>query len=656
MRGRSGSKKGKTRSIVEGIFVHPPVSPEELRERLSAVDKPTARRVMLTLLRKGVVGEQDGPLFSAVFEQIGLGKAVDDLVAIAGDKEYASHVRARAMSVLSEGDPSRVSTLMERLSPEEMAPLAELSLIEMLAAIQADPEQADAVLYVLETTPPELRGLMMEQVEQCRCKAGTPAADTYRSLLGDPDYAPYWNDALQAVVEEGGARGIALLEGLRDDSADPGRHRLFQGAVLRARTRQIDPETPGQELQGTAHVGSCDGQGAFIMLSVLDNPDGSTTLADLCIRCAADVRDGFVIPRSSHTEVQELLRDIHAGVGVCFVEVPLTHAALLVQEALQRTAEAGQTVPADAQPAVSLLQRVDERQVAMVAEAETSAEGVRPRVTIKATRELLGRPEYEHWFFDGGDLDGAGVQMPAEPPSLVKAAWYKAAAKKLARPKIRARLSAMLRHMERWHRWNGDAHEAALCGRLARVTEQDCAASPLLRVMLELSVEMLHDSGQSSEEPSFGDANVRQHLKALFFQGVQTPRGRDLARLDLTEAALAALEQVLEVLPGESRPREDERLALAFALGKAFADYMIDDDDHQPVEALAKRMTRALGKASRLSLKERRRVVDLVLPALGAFTEQICAACPVACLDDPGHKVTDVFFSPTHPIELSDPE
>ena len=643
---RSGKKGARTRAIIDELFSHPPINQAELERRLGAIDPQAARALLVGRLEQGEVGEQDASLFAAIFHHLGVEEAYDNLLGIARDRTKTSHVRSRAMGVLAEEEPGELDTLMECLPPEDVTPLAELSLREMLATIQADPEQADSVTYVLESAPADAHLFMLEQIEHCRKQAGTSAVAAYSQVLEEDRFAHLRPQILGAIVEEGGIQGIELLERLRDLTACKVAHRDFQGALLRLRTHSIDPNASHDVPRGEAHLGSCDGQGAFILLGCFSNPDGSMTLADLCIRCAADVRDGFVIPRGTPEDALELLEEIQTGLGTAFVKIPLPQAAALVNAAVERTQAAEVSIPEDARPAVALFQRAHDAAIS----APTPRVPSEPprRVTLKRVRQLFEMQEYNlSWFFDLGDLDGVGVTLPSN--KQVKVEWFRRVAAKLATAQIRRRVVAMARHMELWHGWREEHQLAGLCAALARATEDDFTSSPLVRVMLEQSLDPPDDCSLG-DGGSYGDAVLRQHLKALFFQDVDVPRGKDLARLDLTEAALVSLDSIFDSLPGESRPREDERYATAYALGKTFVDFMVSGQQ-EPIEQLARGMTSALRKSSRLSWEQRHHVVLMILPLLGSYLEEVCAICPVGCLEKPRSRVEDVFFSPGHPVE-----
>jgi len=636
------SRPDPTPTVLEALFAHPPVSHAELERRLAPADAARARQLLVARLRGGLVSEQDRAVFIAVFGALGAGEVRSALRTLVLDAALPAATRGHALTILAD-EPAQLEALLRELPPEEIAPLAEHWLADLLGAIQADPRQGEGLAGALEASPPELRGVLLEQIEAQRARVGTSAAAAYgRALLRDA-LAALRPRLLELLVLEASPEGIALLEQLRRQ-APVGLGRELQRAALLARTRRLDPRE--QASSGRALVGSCDGQGAFIVVGCFENLDGTLTLADLCVRAAGDIRDGFVLPRRGPQELSELLAEITDGTGLAFAAAPLPQVAALIAGAAARTHAAGCTLPPEARPAVTLFERWAPPEPEPAPEAGLVRElAPAERPSLESVRELLRRPEYDRsWFFDRGDLDGVELPLPAHAAALP--AWVRAAAQRLERPPLRSRLVAMAGHMARWHAWRGEAAEASLCAALARVTEQAFGASPLVTAMLERSIV------PAGEEPladaSVDRAMLRQHLKGLFFQHVCSPKGRDLARLDFTEAALTFLDEALLGLPGERRPREADRTTAAYAIGRVFADFLIAGA-RWPIERVIEEMTRALTDFCHLDADESQRVVATVLPALGGYIDQHCAGCPIACLDRPSEDVADAFFSPHHP-------
>jgi len=504
-----GPPEGQTHAVVDGLFRRPPRSQDELERRLRSVDTEQARGLLVDRLGRGEVEDGDTNLLVASLAALGLGDQTDRLRWLASDPEHDQQVRFQAVRVLVEGGALDPDQLMEWFSPDDLAPLAEETLTELMAAIQADPGEADTVCLLLESAPPEMQILLMERIEESREQAGTSAAAAYRCVLGRGDLRLTWDLALGALVEEGGDAAIRLLESLRDGASDNDAHRAFQGALLRLRTRALDADpTPETMAEGVAHMGSCDGQGTFILIATLVNPDGTRTLADLLIRSSGEIRDGFVVPRSSEEEALRLIDECVDQEQMAFVEVPLSEATRVAREAVARTRRGGLTLPESALPAVELFQRVkstwrgpqgDPREPPVRSTELRPPRGRGP--TLTRVRELLSRPEYSAWFFDLGDLDGAGVELPARP-SRVKVAWYRQAAGRLASRAVSRRVVAMAWHMMRYHRWRGELEEARLCFQLAMVTARNFAGSALVRVILERS---LRSTGTRTVPRTVGD-------------------------------------------------------------------------------------------------------------------------------------------------------
>ena len=96
------------------------------------------------------------------------------------------------------------------------------------------------------------------------------ASGLYEHALNCPSMAPLHTQMIDFVAEEGGNRGIALLETLRDSCQDPERRRQIQRRLIRLGTAAIDLNVKQKKpLQGEIYLGSCDGQGAYVIVGFL---------------------------------------------------------------------------------------------------------------------------------------------------------------------------------------------------------------------------------------------------------------------------------------------------------------------------------------------------------------------------------------------------
>jgi hypothetical protein len=509
--------------------------------------------------------------------------------------------------------------------------------------VQAAPDLAGAIAECLAWIPPSARGEALEYIEEVRRGAGTPAALAYRDLLRREVEPPLLETALEAVIEEGGAEAQAELARLRDRAPSAALRQMFQRALLRISTRAIEPSRKPAP-RGTGLLGSCDGQGAFLVAGCFENPDGTSSFASLCMRVDADLRNAFTVPAITEAERASLIEGMCIGGLSDVAPIDLGGAADIVFEGLERTRAAGLPVPDDAMTAIALFERARDPSRRVDSPVPPAA----APLTLAEARSLLELPVYGCWFFDRGDLTSAGVDIAGALAGRPKAAWIQGALEQLARSDVRPRLAAMLRHMAIWHALRGEVDRAALCSAAGVEAEDRFAEGALPRAMLERSIKALKALVNEDEERGIGDPAVRGRLRLDFFRSIEAPLGRDLAALDFCEVAYVALEASMSLLPGSLRPRDSDMAAAAFELGRLFAGAVLATRQRS-VAGLPGAMEEALQAATRVDRAAAGTAIRGVLRALGAFVGQVCPACPVACLERPKADVTEAFFAPTHP-------
>ena len=644
----------QTMEVVDQLFRHPPVNDAELEARLRTAEPTLARRLMVDRLERGMVTGNLWRLIVGGLGFLGLGEEQARLTALAADRDRDPRERVYALMVISNGIPEDLLELSESLAADDAEAIMEASLF-VLFFLEEGPELGRAISSTLESMPNRsAQRAMLRQIEGCRHGMGTPPAETWTAALESQRLRGIRDDILGLLIDEPERETPLFLEQLRDTSRDPKTRRAMQKALMLAMTSAIDPGRTMPATQGRAHIGSCDGQGAFVMVASFDNGDGTTTLASICIRAGGDIRDALFAPRLRESEWRELIAEFLSPGPCPFTELPLTQAAAIVRDAVDRTQTLERHIPEDAMPVVRFFERVPEQR------PEPVEVGERRKISLAQTRKLLARPGLaDTWYFDAGDLRGADLEPPAH--GRVPANWFREATRKIDRPSYRQRLVAMCNHMALWCRWNGDDETASVFSTLAATAEVSLANHPLARVMLEVAVRHLRTSG-ARMTGEFGDPNLRQHLKARFFPEVETARGHDLARLDFTEIASSCLEAAFGQLPGERRPREEERENVAYAISDAFAEYTASWVEGRQVDGqcgsatgvqLDERTASVLMSVCGLNEAEAELVSSAVISGLVQFTDQMCIHCPIGCLFEPHKDFGTVFHEPRHPLALS---
>jgi hypothetical protein len=288
-----------TAAVIEELFQHSPVNEAELGRRLNGIEEEGARQALVEKLASGTTEEGQVDLLVAALRRFGTGGQRDRLIALVADRSASELVRSTAMGVLLTEDPSLGEELAGKLSAEEMLALSEAPLVELMAHIQEEPESAQIVVEMLESVAEGDKAHLLERLGHHRRRAGVPAILVYEPVLAEEKLSKLRPAMLEAIVAESAPGSAAVLERLRGKTKSDAARQDYQRALMKLRTRVISGERTATASKGYAYLGSCDGQGAYILVGCFENPDASLTVADLVIRAAADVRDGFVLPRQS---------------------------------------------------------------------------------------------------------------------------------------------------------------------------------------------------------------------------------------------------------------------------------------------------------------------------------------------------------------------
>jgi len=149
-----------------------------------------------------------------------------------------------------------------------------------------------------------------------------------------------------------------------------------------------------------------------------------------------------------------------------------------------------------------------------------------------------------------------------------------------------------------------------------------------------------------------GDSALRARLRGLFFPENRVPTGEDLAQLDYIEATILALDDLTTFLPGERRPREEDRFALGNVLGRATARAFLKGPDHDLGERLAEILEEAVEKSAGitdLGPREKAGLFASVVAETVAFMNDVCGGCSVRCFEQPKKVIRSTFYGPEHP-------
>lgn len=627
--------------MIDDLFARPPAQEGEIPLRLQGVNQADARQVLVERLRMTEPTDQETELFMAIFGHLGVHEQRPAMAEIILDGGQSHRVRAYACGLLATEDPDLAEGLMARLPFEDRVAIMDVPFVDMLVWAQADPRAGEQLAIALEGLDGGAQGMTFDRLEVHRKRVGTGAVSAYGPALQRGRIRSLHRGMLEALVQESSPEGLELVRSLRDAEKEPSTRRSLQAALLRMGTRAIDPSVSREAPDGRAYVSSCDHLGDFIVLGCIDNPDGSVSVANICIRADAEIRGGFVLLRQTPQDLQEILEDLDRS-GGGFAPLPLQEGARLVDDAIRRMDERGKKAPRDAEPAMALLRRATRRKRKADPEVPPAWD-----VAPDQVRALMARPEHARiWILTQSDLDALHVLPP--PSHGMDDEWIREAASLWARrSKRRNRLVAMARHMAMWHRVRGERDEAALCAGLVRMTEKRAATSPLVLGMLEKAFLL-----PVSEPTGLSDLDLRNLIRQSLFDARLTPKGRDLARLDFTQIAYVTLGDTMANIDPAPMPRETH-MAVAAAVAAAFVDGRIGKKKPIDLAQVARQVRGQVQDLLALSPVTAEEVAAYLVSTLDAFQREVCAGCPVRCIDKPRAHVVAHFHAEVHPA-LSD--
>jgi hypothetical protein len=457
--------------FVEALIASPPVNEAEMRARISSCDSSRVRHILLDKISSGNFATNDSELLSTAFGILGIGDRREAIKSVWEDPQTSKLAKCTMMNAVAQAESHEFMVKMLEELPEQCIPalMADHFAHTIEQIVTDEAMGAETIIEVLESVPDSEKQSAFEFIDTIRQRTGIVATDLYAQAVRQTSLKAVHERMLAAIVEEGGEHSVDFLTQLRDTTRDPTRRRALQKALLRTGTANAEHAgEPKESQKGEVYVGSCDGQGAYVILGLHQKRlAASSTLVDLCIRVSEDIRDGFTAPRQRRSDLREALERLGKDDSIGFIRVPWAEASRLVVNAVERTRDAGKEIPADARSAVNLFERI----AASEGVGQGGASEVRVDATadasVEAVRDLLDQPLYDYWFFDAGDLSGVG--MNSSPGFLQsKEKWVAQARERLNRPTMRRKLVGMAQHMALWHHYNGDASHARTMSALAR--------------------------------------------------------------------------------------------------------------------------------------------------------------------------------------------
>jgi hypothetical protein len=594
-------------AVIHDLAAFPPLNAADLRERT----RDCTREELVEAL-EAVIEDSDSEI-----EQSSL---LEVLEKIDPQHEWvAPAAPAAARSGDDSGEGASGPAKPAELPPERQAEL-EHELIEAVMHLVATPADGAAIAERIRSLPPPVQERFIRRLDRARVESGVPAPLFFEPLLAHPL----------------GAEAKAAVD----------------AALAQESTRR-------RFVEGFAWLSSCDGTGAASLFAGLRNPDGTHTVVHVVHDVHAGIRDAFALARQTKKAIERMQEQLRSD-GVEFVRAPIELAARLVADAAERGHAAGLTLATEIEQALALLAPVK------LAPRPPRAEPLLMAMPPAPIEQLFLRDEYASWFLDAGELLDAGVPRPA--PGADPSDWADQALPKLDRLELRARLSAMAAYMARWHELRREPQLAALLRAMAwppsrsfvgdalsehAEAESPCSGAPANELFFGLVARSFFLAAEQMDPPSVlaevGDPQFRQGLKERRFASIESPTGRDLARLDLAELFLLLFDQSLPVVAPSRRPKPGDLEPLALRLADAVIAWREGGVGRRAAvqETVAKAL---VGEGSRFTEGDAAALAEQFTPALvEEFLRRACGACPARCWDALDAGAAAPFFATQHP-------
>lgn len=197
--------------------------------------------------------------------------------------------------------------------------------------------------------------------------------------------------------------------------------------------------------------------------------------------------------------------------------------------------------------------------------------------------------------------------------------------------------------MAQWYALADQKTQAAEFARLAQMTREAPAQSPLVRTMLEKSLaaaDNMPEAGDFGDLPvaQADDPILRRAMRQRFFKDVDTPTGFDVIHLAMACMSFVLLEALQGMIADRRQPRPDELYALAYDVGEIIAMCIVDADDQLPM-LVAQRLL-----AQGLTIDDVGALMGPFLDQLDVYFDFVAPDALYAAMDAPDVPMANAFY------------
>lgn len=656
----------KARKTIFSLFSEPPASKEEFLLRVKGLDHAASRAVLIEVMRNSTEAEipQEPMVMLAQFFK--LGQEPNELLKLIQDDNIDQSLRVMPLMILLDTNPEALGADFLQLNPDLLNSLADNSNEIILNAATEDSEGAREYSKLLVQLDSENRGVVFDRLELTRRDNMAPAWMLFRDALQVSELQPFHKSMVELIVQETQVSGVDVWDDLLQGDLPRETRSLIQKQLMRWRTSLLNSKdlskfVPAFTAPATAWICPCDGVGAYVVLVCVQLATGKINIHNVCMRTTGELRDGFAMTMVAEEEFERIRGLFEEQQGQEFVEFPLAKAFKLVSEArISPLNEKG----------VGMEETLEAAAWLQWAAAMATPEDTKSHLDTIAfplpdsdflpdnLDQIFNHPDCELWFLNEDDLLELGVdeEVPADiPPS-----WLNEQIVRANIPAVREKLQGMMRHMAWIFSWDDDLKMAGIVSCAVEMLDDEESAAPVIMHYLAKSIVLNRANEEMRGKPhhlEIGDRGTRENLRSVGFPRLSNPKGKHMAILDFSEAALMILDEVVGKYSQDRQPRQDVLPLIALAVGKAQAEMCLSGrsgfDLPKDVKRF-RRMINAIVKVSNFDGDEAFALWSEIVPSLESFYLRVCSGCEVNCLQRPTGDMKEWFYSGDHPGFLGD--
>lgn len=614
-------------------------------------DREAALAALAAMARKGTI--RQARVTAEALAYLGKRASVAPLLTLAEDTSIEVQRRAAAASALLTVG----SVADDLVTAEERFICTGLYVLDLLSEAEDRGAALDVVVQCYLELPEQGRLGFIDAVAGLAAGNNIRIALVLMHLVGLETDSRRRHKLLDRAAAERTQEAANLLAAFAQKTKSKDDAKAARKHLHLLKTRGIEGRVAPEFGSARAFVSGCDGDACFTMTLVVPRPP-VFDLAHVVVHLSSGVRDGFVEKGVPDLGVQNLTERIRKEIEAPWTEMPLAELARILKDVPRRGAKEDE----ESRAVWTLMEPVLASVATIPPEASNPGE-----LSAEDTRAMLNAPAFRYWFFEAdedllrpsvdgmfGTVEDASGELTSDAITARLQVEVSAARERAIKAGEPERLHKMLRHQARVLERMGEAERARAAN--CRAASQDVLTptSVFLSVMIERSIAMAIERHLDPD----GDPDMqrweeaREHLRGRLGEPARAPRKHDMAVLDVSAAAHAALNRINRRAPSIERAPLNVIEKAALDIGRQATARVMKEPDVD-LELDSEAVEKILERHALFAPADRQENAEVVCDEVEDFIGELCFAdCAQACFDDPDGDARVAYFAEEPPWDV----